>query len=227
MALVTPADVIARDHLPGGHSLDGLAMPPPVPVPSRRSLLGGAQLVVPPPEGVRIDGPEVLRRAAAELAGLLGVGFGPDPVASMALYDGLVSPELRERFSAPGFALRWDRPREGFAWLAVRLGAWQVQACGEPGVLSCVSFHRPWEGQEQAAGLRALLAEAAPALDTTGLRDVTRAYAHGVFDEAWSAPELRLRCGFRQTLRRDGSAAGPAYVLRVDAGPGCREWPGP
>lgn len=227
---LAPSTVVGADYPPGGHSLQGLLPPAPVHVPGRRTLLGGAQLVVPPPQGARTDAPAVLDRAAVELSRLLGGAFSPDAAPLMSLHDALVSTEMRAQYAAPGFSLTWDRPREGFYWLAGGLDDWQVQACGEPGDLHCVSFHRPLDGPtgEQADGdLRALLAELAPALDTEGLRDITTAFYQGLFDTALSAPELRIRVGVRQTVRMDGSPAGLARILRIDAGPGCLDWPGP
>ncbi|MEU3655455.1 hypothetical protein AB0E67_22085 [Streptomyces sp. NPDC032161] len=74
---LAPAEVIGGDHPAGGYALTGLLPPTPVPLPSRRALLGGASLIVPPPRGARIDVPGVLERAAAELGDLLGGAFGP------------------------------------------------------------------------------------------------------------------------------------------------------
>lgn len=244
---LAPGEAIGSDHPLGGHSLAGLAPPGPVPLPSVRALLGGAPLVVPPPQGAPIEDPAVLERAADELGTLLGGAFGPGTARLLTLHDALVPPETRAQYAAPGFSLTWDRPERGFYWLAARLDGWQVQGCGEPGNLHCVSFHRPLGGPVRGGpgdGARALLAGLAPALhglvdlpeppEPPGaeppageLRDVTAAFSPGLFDTALSAPELRVRTGVRQTLRTDGTPAGLARVLRVDAGRGCREWPGP
>ncbi|MFE3068502.1 hypothetical protein [Streptomyces sp. NPDC059247] len=238
LQILTPDEVARGDCPTGGYSFTGLVPPTSVSVPSRLRLLGGAGLVVPPPLGAAVDGPAVLDRVAAELGDLLGGVFGAGAVLPLALHDALISPETRARYEAPGHAPPWDRPREGFYWLAARLGDWRVQACGEPGDLHCVSFHRPVEGPAWGGPPDdpcALAADLAPALTSRlgdrpspeGLRDVTAAFSPGLFGVALSSPELRVRTGIRQTLGADGTPLGLARVLRIDAGPGCRAWPGP
>ncbi|MDH6139326.1 hypothetical protein P3T35_001326 [Kitasatospora sp. GP30] len=234
---LAPTEVIGGDHPVGGYSLTGLLPPAPVPLPSRRALLGGAALVVPPPQGAPIDAPGVPERAAAELGELLGGTFGSGATLPLSVHDALVSPQTRAQYGAPGLSLTWDRPRHGFYWLAARLDDRQVQACGEPGHLHCVSFHRPLAGPPTDDPWE-LLAQLAPALHArlrgepaerggADLRDITAAFSPGLFGIALSAPELRIRTGVRQALRTDGTPAGLVHVLRIDAGPGCREWPGP
>ncbi|MET8546570.1 hypothetical protein ABZW03_39055 [Kitasatospora sp. NPDC004799] len=232
------AEVAGGDHPTVGYSFAALLPPAPLSLPSRKRLLGGAELVVPPPQGAPLDDPGALEQVTAELGDLLGGAFGPAAALPLTLHDALISPETRARYEAPGRALAWDRPRRGFYWLAARLGDWRVQACGEPGDLHCVSFHRPVEGPSwggPADSPYALAAELAPALAARlgggsapeGLRDVTAAFSPGLFGTALSAPELRVRTGIRQTLGTDRTPLGLARVLRIDAGPGCRDWPGP
>ncbi|MBD0707006.1 MULTISPECIES: hypothetical protein [unclassified Streptomyces] len=234
---LAPGQVTGIDHPFGGYSFAGLLPPSPVPLPSRMRLLGGAELVVPPPLGMPLDAPAVRERAAAELSALLGGAFATGVAPLLTLHDALISPETRARYEAPGLALAWDRPRHGFHWMAARLGEWRVQACGEAGDLHCVSFHRPAESPSWGpdGDPYTLLAEVAPALAARladgppggHLRDVTAAFSPGLFAVALSAPELRVRTGVRQTVGTDGTTLGPARVLRIDAGPGCRDWPGP
>ncbi|MFJ9434281.1 hypothetical protein ACIRQY_32120 [Streptomyces sp. NPDC101490] len=238
LQFLTPEEVTLGDHPTGGYSFAGLVPPTSVSVPSRLRLLGGAGLVVPPPLGSPVDGPAVLDQVAAELGDLLGGAFDAGAVLPLTLHDALISPETRAQYEAPGRAPAWDRPREGFYRLAARLGDWRVQGCGEPGDLHCVSFHRPVEGPAWGGppdDPYAMTAELAPALaprlggqfSPEDLRDVTAAFSPGLFGVVLSAPELRIRTGIRQTLGADGTPLGLARVLRIDAGPGCRAWPGP
>ncbi|WP_274031985.1 hypothetical protein [Streptomyces sp. MMBL 11-1] len=267
---ITPDQVAHGDYPTGGYSFTGLLPPAPVSRASRVRLLGGAELIVPPPPGAPADGPAVLEQVASELGDLLGGAFGAGAVLPFTQHGAPAAPEYPARNETPGPASTWDRPRHDFYWLAARLDDWRVQGCGEPGDLHCVSFHRPVEaparnGPADAPG--ALLTDLAPALAARlderpapdprepsrshephepsrtphepsrtphephelrePLRDVTAAYSPGLFGTALSAPELRIRTGIRQALGADGAPLGLVRVLRIDAGPGCRDWPGP